>query len=139
MDQSMAYELTANLGAEVGAEALADFESAMKQDEVLVSGLVPNGTLYHKPCKSAAGPLGRSVLKEMDRVGMLVDCSHCAYRTTREVIARSEPPVIFSHSNARRLCDHERNIWDEQIQRCAARGGLVGVTGVGLFLGPNGA
>jgi hypothetical protein len=47
----------AKLEAEVGAEALADFESAMKQDEVLVSGLVHNGTLYHKPCESAAGPL----------------------------------------------------------------------------------
>ena len=83
--------------------------------------------------------LGRAVLKEMNRVGMLVDCSHCAYRTTLEVMDRSEAPVIFSHSNARRLCDHERNIWDDQIRRCAATGGLVGVTGVGLFLGPNGA
>ena len=83
--------------------------------------------------------LGRAVLKEMNRVGMLVDCSHCAYRTTLEVMDASEAPVIFSHSNARRLCDHERNIWDDQIQRCAARDGLVGVTGVGLFLGPNGA
>jgi CubicO group peptidase (beta-lactamase class C family) len=47
----------AKLEAEVGAEALAGFDSAMKQDEVLVSGLVHDGTLYHKPCKSAAGPL----------------------------------------------------------------------------------
>lgn len=45
------------LEAKVGAEALADFESAMNQDEVLVSGLVVDGTFYHKPCKSAAGPL----------------------------------------------------------------------------------
>jgi hypothetical protein len=45
------------LEARVGAEALADFESAMVQDEVLVSGLVVDGTFYHKPCKSAAGPL----------------------------------------------------------------------------------
>jgi len=47
----------AELEAKVGAEALADFESAMVQDEVLVSGLVVDGTFYHKPCKSAAGPL----------------------------------------------------------------------------------
>jgi CubicO group peptidase (beta-lactamase class C family) len=45
------------LESEVGAEALADFESAMKQEEVIVSGLIHNGTFYHKPCKSAAGPL----------------------------------------------------------------------------------
>lgn len=82
---------------------------------------------------------GREVLREMNRVGMIVDCSHCAYRTTMEAMERSETPVIFSHSNARNLFDHERNIRDDQIKACAARGGVIGVTGVGLFLGTNGA
>ena len=81
---------------------------------------------------------GRSVVSEMNRVGMVVDCSHCAYRTSMEAIEASQAPVIFSHANARKLWNHERNIWDDQIKACAATGGVVGVTGVGRFLGPSG-
>lgn len=82
---------------------------------------------------------GRDVIREMNRVGMVVDCSHTGHRTTMEAMEASETPVIFSHSNARRLCDHERNISDDQIDACAQTGGVVGVTGVGLFLGEGGA
>lgn len=82
---------------------------------------------------------GREVLREMNRVGMIVDCSHCSHRTSMEVMEASSSPVVFSHSNARALCDHERNIRDDQILACAAQGGVIGVTGVSLFLGPKGA
>ena len=82
---------------------------------------------------------GRAVIGEMNRVGMLVDCSHTGYRTSMQAIEASSSPVIFSHSNARALWDHERNIQDDQIKACAARGGVVGVTGVGRFLGATGA
>ncbi|MBI3498312.1 MAG: membrane dipeptidase [Proteobacteria bacterium] len=81
---------------------------------------------------------GRQVVREMNRVGMVVDCSHCSYKTSMEAIGLSEAPVIYSHANARKLCDHERNIWDDQIKACAATGGVIGVTGVGRFLGPDG-
>jgi membrane dipeptidase len=81
---------------------------------------------------------GRAVVGEMNRVGMVVDCSHSAYRTTMEAMELSQSPVIFSHSNSRVLWDHERNIRDDQIRACAATGGVIGVTGVGRFLGPNG-
>jgi membrane dipeptidase len=77
---------------------------------------------------------GRAVVAEMNRVGMIVDCSHNAYSTTMEAMELSTSPVIFSHSNARALCDHERNITDEQIVACGRTGGVVGVTGVKLFL-----
>ncbi len=83
-------------------------------------------------------PFGRDVIREMNRVGMLVDGSHCGYRTTMEAMELSTAPCIFSHSNARRLCDHERNIRDDQIKACAATGGVIAVTGVGRFLGPKG-
>ena len=81
---------------------------------------------------------GRDVISEMNRVGMVVDCSHTGYRTSMDAIEASSAPVIFSHSNARVLRDHERNIWDDQIKACAATGGVIGVTGVGIFLGPRG-
>jgi membrane dipeptidase len=83
-------------------------------------------------------PFGRDVVRTMNALGMLVDCSHSAHRTTMEAMAVSTAPVVFSHSNARALCDHERNIRDDQIKACAATGGVVAVTGVGRFLGPRG-
>lgn len=77
---------------------------------------------------------GRQVIAEMDRVGMLVDCSHTGYRTTMEVLAEAQAPVIFSHSNPKALHSHGRNILDEQIRACARTGGVVGINGIGLFL-----
>lgn len=80
---------------------------------------------------------GRDVIAEMNRVGMVACCSHTGKRTALEVIALSNTPVIFSHSNPRALFDHPRNIDDEVIRACAERGGVIGINGVGLFLGHN--
>lgn len=78
---------------------------------------------------------GRAVIDEMNRVGMVVDCSHTSYRTSMEAMQRSSEPVIFSHSNALALADHGRNINDEQIRACANGGGVMGINGLNLFLG----
>ena len=80
---------------------------------------------------------GRDVVSEMNRVGMLIDCSHSARRTTLEAMELSTAPVVFSHSNAKALRDHGRNIDDDQIKACAATGGVVGINGLGIFLGRN--
>jgi membrane dipeptidase len=79
--------------------------------------------------------LGRRIVDEMGACGMLACGSHTGYRTARELIDHSPHPVIFSHSNPRAMWDHGRNIPDDLIQACAARGGVVGVNGIGLFLG----
>jgi len=78
---------------------------------------------------------GRAVVDEMNRVGMVVDCSHSAHATTMEAMERSSAPVIFSHSNPSALTPHGRNIRDDQIRACAATGGVIGLNGIGLFLG----
>jgi membrane dipeptidase len=78
---------------------------------------------------------GKNLVREMNRVGMLVDCSHSGYRTTMDAMSTSTQPCIFSHSNARALYDHPRNIRDDQIKACARTGGLIGVNGVGAFIG----
>ncbi len=77
---------------------------------------------------------GRRVIEEMNRVGMLVDCSHSGHRTTMEVMEAAQQPVIFSHSNPKALRAHGRNITDDQIKACARTGGVVGINGIGLFL-----
>jgi membrane dipeptidase len=82
---------------------------------------------------------GRAAIAEMNRVGMLVDCSHCSLRTSLEAIEASSAPVIFSHSNPRAVHAHGRNITDEQIKACARTGGVVGINGIGLFLGDRSA
>ena len=80
---------------------------------------------------------GRAVIGEMNRLGMIVDLSHCSHRTTMEAMELSSAPCIFSHSNSRELWDHERNIRDDQVRACAATGGVVGIVGIGIFLGNN--
>jgi membrane dipeptidase len=77
---------------------------------------------------------GRALVDEMNRVGMVVDCSHTAHRTTMEIMEVSSRPVIFSHSVARALRDHERNIRDDQIRACTESGGVIGINGVSIFL-----
>jgi membrane dipeptidase len=80
---------------------------------------------------------GREVIREMERVGMVTCCSHTGERTCRDVMEYATKPVIFSHSNARALRDHPRNISDEMIKACAASGGVIGINGIGDFLGEN--
>lgn len=80
-------------------------------------------------------PYGRRLIREMQRVGMLVDLSHTGERTSLDVIALATRPVVFSHSNARALCPSFRNLTDEQIRGCARTGGVVGVSGSSEYLG----
>lgn len=89
----------------------------------------------HDPDDQGLTAHGRAILAEMDRVGMLTCCSHTGYRTARDILDATDGPVIFSHSNPRALHDHPRNIPDELIRACAATGGVVGINGIGLFLG----
>lgn len=82
---------------------------------------------------------GRDVIAEMARVGMVVCCSHTGERTALDVMATAEAPVILSHSNPRALRDHPRNVTDRVLRACAETGGVVGINGIGIFLGENDA
>lgn len=80
---------------------------------------------------------GRSIVKELNKVGIVPDGSHCSARTGLDMCNTSTRPVIYSHSCMKAIWEHPRNISDDQARACAATGGVIGITGVGIFLGPN--
>ncbi|RME74129.1 MAG: membrane dipeptidase [Planctomycetota bacterium] len=82
---------------------------------------------------------GREVVDEMQRLGMLVDVSHLSESGFWDVLERARAPVIASHSNARALCEHPRNLRDEQIRAIAETGGVIGVNLFSAFLVADGA
>ncbi len=83
-------------------------------------------------------PQGIEIVREMNRLGMIVDVSHLGDDGFWDVVKYSEGPFVASHSNARAVCSHTRNLTDEMIRALADRGGVMGINFCSSFLSPKG-
>jgi membrane dipeptidase len=86
------------------------------------------------PTHNGLTDFGRTVVAEMNRLGMIVDISHVSDKTFYDVLATSQAPVIASHSSCRALCDAPRNLTDQMIRDLAARGGVIQINFYNAFL-----
>jgi membrane dipeptidase len=85
------------------------------------------GSGLKEPRDGGLTVFGRRAIERMNRLGMLIDCSHCGDQTTLDVIEVSERPIVLSHIGARTLWDSNRLAPDAVLEACAAKGGVVGV------------
>lgn len=88
----------------------------------------------HESRNAGLTQFGRSLIAEMNRVGMIVDVAHVGVRSALDALELTTRPAVFSHSTPKKFGPHDRNVTDEQIRACASKDGVICLSGVGLFM-----
>jgi membrane dipeptidase len=139
---------TGRIASLLGAEGGHSIDSSLGTLRMLYALGVRYLTLTHNdnvpwadsatddPVLGGLSAFGREVVREMNRLGMLVDLSHVSADTMRDALGVAEAPVLFSHSSARAVCDSPRNVPDDVLARLGANGGVCMVTFVPKFVSP---
>ena len=137
---------TGKIGALLAVEGGVGLENSLSplrvwhQAGARLMTLCHNGTLdwvdsaTDAPRHGGLTAFGRAVVAELNRLGMIVDCAHVSPDVMRQVLQISQAPVVFSHSNARALCDHVRNVPDDVLDMVREKDGLVMATFVPGFI-----
>ncbi len=132
------------IGVILGLQDSAHFRGVGDVDEFYAYGqrvsqltynarnLIGNGSTERRD--EGLSDYGLAIVARMNQIGMAVDVSHSGDRTTLDALEVSKKPVLFTHINCRALSGHPRAKTDEAIKKCAEQGGVIGITGVRMFV-----
>ena len=134
------------LGIENGYGIGKDIKNVKKYKDMGIQYMTLSHSYDNDICNSSSNTadaskgltaFGRKVVKEMNKVGMMIDVSHVSEGTFWDVIKLSKDPIFASHSSVRALCDHDRNLTDDQLRALAKNGGVVQICIYGGYLNKN--
>ena len=109
------------------------------ENEIGYPNTVVRAKDYDPSKKYGLKEAGIEIVREMNRLGMIVDVSHLSDDGFWDVVKYCDAPFVASHSNSRAMCSHTRNMTDEMIRALADKGGVMGINFCGEFLNPNGS
>ena len=131
------------IGVIIGMEGVMQLEDINHLRELYGKGVRHAGLTWNEVNKYAAGLssetegltlLGKEVLKEMESLGMIIDLAHTNARTFNEIFENTTQPLIISHGNTKKMCNHIRNYTDEQLHMIKNRNGVIGICGIAPFI-----
>lgn len=134
------------IGIENGYAIGKDIKNVKKYKDMGVQYMTLSHSYDNDICNSSSNtadaskgltPFGRKVVKEMNKVGMMIDVSHVSEGTFWDVMKLSKDPVFASHSSVRALCNHDRNLTDDQLRALAKNGGVIQICIYGGYLNEN--